>query len=87
MVQADNMFQAAKRFAPKTPKRRLQLRAADGSLQTHEEEFRQIVQHFTRLYAGPEASPPILSEALCHHGGRALRCLRSLKASQGHAAS
>ena len=42
-VQSDNIYQAARRFAPKTPKRRIQLRREDGGLQTHEMEFHQIV--------------------------------------------
>ncbi|CAE7827452.1 unnamed protein product, partial [Symbiodinium sp. CCMP2456] len=64
VVVADNVFQAAKQFAPRNPRRRLQLRTADGQLQTHEAEFHQIVQHFKDLYDGPESAHPTLSEAV-----------------------
>ncbi|CAE6930547.1 unnamed protein product, partial [Symbiodinium sp. CCMP2456] len=64
VVQADNVFQAAKQFAPRNPRRRLQLRTADGHLQTHEAEFRQIVRHFENLYDGPTADSPVLTEAI-----------------------
>ncbi|CAE7840736.1 Pol [Symbiodinium sp. CCMP2592] len=67
-VQATNIHQAAKRFAPKTPKRRIQLRREDGGLQTHEAEFRQIVQHFTSLYHAADMEPPQLSADLCIEG-------------------
>ncbi|CAE7695511.1 Crnkl1 [Symbiodinium sp. CCMP2592] len=67
-VQATNIHQAAKRFAPKTPKRRIQLRREDGGLQTHEAEFRQIVQHFTSLYHAADMEPPRLSADLCIEG-------------------
>ncbi|CAE6968363.1 unnamed protein product, partial [Symbiodinium sp. CCMP2456] len=63
VVQADNIFQAAKQFAPRNPRRRLQLRTADGHLQTHEAEFQQIVRHFETLYDGPASDGPVLSEA------------------------
>ena len=49
-VEADNVFQAAKQFAPKTRRRRLQLRAEKGEIQTHEEEFRDILEYFRKLY-------------------------------------
>ncbi|CAE7828545.1 Pol [Symbiodinium sp. CCMP2592] len=64
VVRADNIYQAAKRFAPRTPKRRIQLRKEDGSLQTHEAEFRQIVCHFEDLYSGETGPAPALPEAL-----------------------
>ncbi|CAE6973150.1 Pol [Symbiodinium sp. CCMP2592] len=67
-VQATNIHQAAKRFAPKMPKRRIQLRREHGGLQTHEAEFRQIVQHFTSLYHAADMEPPQLSADLCIEG-------------------
>ena len=51
-VHSDNVFRAARRFGPKTPKQRLQLRDKDGRAQTVEEEFRDIVEYFTTLYGG-----------------------------------
>ncbi|CAE7287001.1 hypothetical protein AK812_SmicGene29727 [Symbiodinium microadriaticum] len=47
VVQASNIHQAAKRFAPKNPRRRLQLRDAQRHLQTHEAEFVQITEYYT----------------------------------------
>ncbi|CAE7846922.1 unnamed protein product, partial [Symbiodinium necroappetens] len=41
---------------------RLQLRTADGGLQTHESEFQQIVKYFQDLYRGPAASSSTLRE-------------------------
>ncbi|CAE7633009.1 unnamed protein product [Symbiodinium sp. CCMP2592] len=65
VVQDANIHQAAKQFAPKVPRRRLQLRRPDGSLQTQEEEFQQIVDHFEQLYMGPPcSSQPRLSQDL-----------------------
>ena len=53
VVNSSNIYQAAKRFGPKAPRRRLQLRRDDGGLQTHEEEFLQIKDYFTALYHAP----------------------------------
>ena len=64
-VQSSDIHAAAKRFAPKAPRRRLQLRGADGSLQTHEAEFRQITEYFKNLYDGPDCSPPTLTAPPC----------------------
>ncbi|CAE7801270.1 Pol [Symbiodinium sp. CCMP2592] len=63
-VEADNVYQAAKQFAPKARRRRLQLRTKSGAVQTHEEEFRDILAYFRKLYGGPTPSPDYLSEAL-----------------------
>ncbi|CAE7330418.1 unnamed protein product, partial [Symbiodinium sp. CCMP2456] len=64
-VSATNIHQAARRFAPKAPRRRLQLRKADGSLQTHEEELHQISEYFTKLYDGtPGTHRPCLTQDL-----------------------
>ena len=42
---------------PRRPdRRRLQLRAEKGEIQTHEEEFRDILEYFRRLYHGPTPS-------------------------------
>ena len=60
-VRSPDIHAAAKRFAPKAPRRRLQLRGPDGSLQTHETEFRQITEYFRALYDGPACPPPVLS--------------------------
>ncbi|CAE7938865.1 unnamed protein product [Symbiodinium sp. KB8] len=53
---SDNVFRAARKFGPKTPKQRLQLRDKDGRAQTVEEEFRDIVEYFTELYGGDETA-------------------------------
>ena len=50
VVRSDNIWQAAKRFAPKAPRRRLQLRSPAGHLQSHEQELQQIADYFTSLY-------------------------------------
>ncbi|CAE6926016.1 unnamed protein product [Symbiodinium sp. CCMP2456] len=64
-VKASNIHQAAKRFTPKTPRRRLQLRDEHGHLQTHEAEFAQITEYFQLLYDGPSLSQnPTLTEDL-----------------------
>ncbi|CAE7365546.1 unnamed protein product [Symbiodinium sp. KB8] len=52
-VNSDNVFVAAKRFAPKQPRRRLQLRSKEGHLQSHEAEFEQICSYFRDLFKGP----------------------------------
>ena len=85
-IQADNVYQAARRFAPNTPKRRIQLRRVDGGLQTHEAEFRQIVQHFKTLYDAEPTEPPPLSEDL-HIEGRDCLGYEPASTKQGHAHS
>ena len=62
-VKADNIYQAARRFAPKTRKQRLQLRSAEGQLQTPEAEFTDIVQYFSELYGGALPTDPDVLEA------------------------
>ena len=62
VVHTSDIYAAAQRFAPKAPRRRLQLRRADGRLQTHEEEFQQITDHFQALYDGPDLITPCLPE-------------------------
>ncbi|CAE7936262.1 unnamed protein product, partial [Symbiodinium necroappetens] len=62
VVRSSDIYAAAQRFAPKAPRRRLQLRRADGRLQTHEEEFQQITDHFQALYDGPDMATPCLPE-------------------------
>ncbi|CAE7283401.1 unnamed protein product [Symbiodinium sp. CCMP2592] len=64
-VNSTDIHQAAKKFAPKAPRRRLQLRTETGRLQTHEEEFMQIVDYFETLYHGPmPLTPPCLPQDL-----------------------
>ncbi|CAE7389420.1 unnamed protein product [Symbiodinium sp. CCMP2592] len=62
VVLSDNIHQAAKRFAPKAPRKRLQLRDANGGIQTHEAEFEQIKTYFAKLYAGPVPDQVVLSK-------------------------
>ena len=52
-AEPDNVYRAARRFAPKTQRKRLQLRTPEGHLQTIEEEFQDIKQYFSDLYRGP----------------------------------
>ena len=63
VVASVNVFQAAKQFGPKQPRRRLQLRSPEGAIQTREVEHRQILDYFRTLYAGPEYKPVTLSRA------------------------
>ena len=53
ILASTSVFRAARRLAPKQPRRRMQLRDADGRLQTYESEFSQIVSYYQALYAGP----------------------------------
>ncbi|CAE6942520.1 unnamed protein product [Symbiodinium sp. CCMP2592] len=62
VVCSKNIHQAAKRFAPKAQRRRLQLRDATGGIQTHEAEFEQIKTYFVKLYDGPKLDAPRLSQ-------------------------
>ena len=54
VLDSSDIFKAAKCLAPKTPKRRIQLRDDQGKIQTHEQEHRQIVDFFRKLYDGPQ---------------------------------
>ena len=60
-VNSDNIYRAARRFAPKTQRKRLQLRTPAGHLQTIEEEFHDIKEYFSQLYGGPE---PLMQDHL-----------------------
>ncbi|CAE7225855.1 unnamed protein product, partial [Symbiodinium sp. CCMP2456] len=64
------------------PRRRLQLRAADGSLQTHKMEFDQIIKYFRALYDGPETEPPRLSQDLLITSAEILEALERFKPSK-----
>ncbi|CAE7501552.1 unnamed protein product, partial [Symbiodinium necroappetens] len=57
VVHSENVFQAAKRFAPRQPRSRLQLRSPEGQLQSHEAEFAQIRAYFKDLFEGPDREP------------------------------
>ena len=57
VVNSENVFQAAKRFAPRQPRSRLQLRSPEGHLQSHEAEFAQIKSYFQDLFKGPDREP------------------------------
>ncbi|OLP87071.1 LINE-1 retrotransposable element ORF2 protein [Symbiodinium microadriaticum] len=63
-VQADNIYTAAKKFAPRQARRRLQLRTKDGQLMSHEQEFQCIKDYFKGLYRGPNPQQVILSQAV-----------------------
>ena len=63
-VQAENVYAAAKQFAPRQVRRKLQLRTKDGQLMSHEQEFQCIKDYFTRLYHGPNPQPVALSQAV-----------------------
>ena len=77
-VKADNVYQAAKQFAPKTARRRLQLRTAQGYLQTADEEFRSIKQYYQDLYDGPAPAPDFLSSSLDFQLEEVLYAIKSL---------
>ena len=88
-VAADNVFQAARQFAPKTRRRMLQLRKADGSLQTHEEEFCDIRDYFLSLYSGPATHGDYLSAPISFSQDEVTRAFRRMapgKAMPTHAA-
>ena len=57
VVHSENVFQAAKRFAPKQPRSRVQFRSPEGHLQSHEAEFAQIRSYFQDLFKGPDREP------------------------------
>ena len=78
VVAADNVFQATRQFAPKTRRRLLQLRRADGSIQTHEEEFQDILEYLRNLYDGPRAHGDHLSESLPFSQDEVARALKRL---------
>ena len=61
-VHADNIYAAAKKFAPRQARRRLQLRTKDGQLMAHEQEFQSIKTYFTELYHGPYPQEITLSQ-------------------------
>ena len=63
-VQADNIYAASKRFAPKQPRRRLQLRTKEGHLLSHEQEFLRIRDYFSSLYTGPSLPPITLTQSV-----------------------
>ena len=63
-VQADNIYAAAKKFAPRQARRRLQLRTKEGQLMSHEQEFQCIKTYFTELYHGPHPQRITLSQAV-----------------------
>ena len=54
VLDSGDIFKTARCLAPKTPKHRIQLRDEHGKLQTHDEEHKQIVAFFQKLYDGPE---------------------------------
>ncbi|OLP77031.1 LINE-1 retrotransposable element ORF2 protein [Symbiodinium microadriaticum] len=64
-VQAENIYAASKRFAPKQARRRLQLRTKEGHLLSHEQEFLRIRDYFTCLYKGPSTPPVMLTHTVC----------------------
>ncbi|CAE7584044.1 unnamed protein product [Symbiodinium sp. CCMP2592] len=79
---SDNIHQAAKRFAPKAPRKRLQLRDATGGIQTHEAEFEQIKAYFVKLYAGPVPDQVVLSKGPLITVEEVLAALQRLQAGK-----
>ncbi|CAE7770501.1 unnamed protein product, partial [Symbiodinium necroappetens] len=77
-VKADNVYQAAKQFAPKTARRRLQLRTEQGHLQTAAEEFRTIKQYYETLYAGPAPTRDFLCTRLDFQLEEVLNAIKNL---------
>ncbi|CAE7233568.1 unnamed protein product, partial [Symbiodinium necroappetens] len=76
--EADNVYQAAKQFAPKTARRRLQLRTEQGHLQTAADEFRTIKQCYQDLYDGPAPTPDFLCSSLDFQLEEVLFAIKSL---------
>ena len=81
-VQAENIYAASKRFAPKQARRRLQLRTKEGHLLSHEQEFLRIRDYFTCLYKGPSTPPVTLTQTVCFEEAEVQMALGRLAAGK-----
>ena len=81
-VQANNVYGAAQQFAPKQVRRRLQLRTSEGQLQTHEAEYRQIVDFYRKLFQGTATTPVRLSQDIYIDTEEVNNALRRLQAAK-----
>ena len=57
VLNADSVYRAARILTPKQPRKRLQLRTKEGSLQDPAREFQCLVDYFSELYAGVPQTP------------------------------
>ena len=63
VLSAESVYRAARILTPKQPRKRLQLRTKEGSLQDPTREFHCLVDYFSALYAGiPQTPLPLPSD-------------------------
>ena len=79
VVSSESIHQAVKRFAPKQQRRRLQLRSAEGHLQSHEAEHRQMVQYFVKLYADTPCDHATLSRSIHITTGEVTQAMQRIR--------
>ena len=81
-VRSQNVRQAAKQFAPKQCRKRLQLRSESGDLLSHEAELGQITAYFHKLYQGEGATPARLSRDISFSVAEIQEAMARLKAGK-----
>ena len=81
-VRSQNVHQAAKQFAPKQCRKRLQLRSESGDLLSHEAELGQITEYFHKLYQGEGATPARLSRDISFSVAEIQEAMARLKAGK-----
>ena len=81
-VRSQNVHQAAKQFAPKQSRKRLQLRSESGDLLSHEAELGQITEYFHKLYQGEGTSPARLSGDISFSVAEIQEAMARLKAGK-----
>ena len=64
VLDSRDVFKTAKCLAPKTPKRRIQLRDEQGKMQSHDQEHGQTVDYFRKLYDGLRSPPSLLTKSI-----------------------
>ena len=64
VLDSGDIFKTAKCLAPKTPKRRIQLRDEQGKMQSHDQEHGQLVDYFRQLYDGLRLPPSLLTKPI-----------------------
>ena len=64
VLDSGDIFKTAKCLAPKTPKRRTQLRDEQGRMQSHDQEHGQLVDYFRKLYDGLRPPPSLWTKPI-----------------------
>ena len=64
VLDSGDIFKTAKCLAPKTPKRRIQLRDEQGRMQSHDQEHGQLVDYFRKLYDGLRSPPSLVTKPI-----------------------